>query len=445
LALSKDICGHAGSVNIAKISTIDRIAASMPQKRRLSYRHGHGESSRVSSRTYDLVLFGASGFTGRLVAEYLQKNAGPTRWAIAGRDRAKLEKTKEELGLKEVPILIADSRDEAALKGIAEQTKVVCSTVGPYAKYGTPLVEQCVAAGTAYCDLTGESHWIRVMIDQFHERAVQSGARIVHCCGFDSIPSDLGTLMMAEYAERVQKKKVDKVRMRVMSMRGGVSGGTVASMLGIFEAAKDKKIRGILGDPYSLLPKGAPRGPDKNDNFTPHKDEDRGRWTGPFIMASVNTRIVRRSNALLGYRYGDDFSYEEATDTGRGASGWMRSTAMTAALGAFAATATLPGFSALYGKILPQPGEGPSKEKRESGSFRFQFFADGATGTVAGRGDPGYAATSCMLGEASLCLANDALSSDGGILTPASAMGFTLIERLKKAGMTFEVTGQSTT
>lgn len=402
------------------------------------------EHREVSTpRNFDLVLFGATGFTGKLVAEYLRSAAASTRWALAGRDRNKLEAVKSELGLTDIPILLGDSNDSASLKAIAEQTKVVCSTVGPYAKYGTPLVEQCVAAGTAYCDLTGETHWVRSIIDQFHERAEQTGARIVTCCGFDSIPSDLGTWMMADYAERIQHKTLDKLRMRVMSLRGGMSGGTVASMMGIFEAAKEKKIRRILGDPYSLLPKDAPRGPDKNDNFAPHKDEDRGRWTGPFIMAAINTRIVRRSNALLGHRYGTHFSYEEATDTGKGPAGWARSAALTGAIGTFAATSTVPGFNALYGKLLPKPGEGPAKEKRESGSFRFAFFAEGATGSVTGKGDPGYAATSRMLGESALCLAHDPIPTRGGILTPASAMGGTLIERLKKTGFTFEVTGQS--
>lgn len=397
------------------------------------------------SGMFDLVLFGATGFTGKLVAEYLSVRAG-ARWAIAGRNRDKLESVRDTLGTKDLPILIADSTDRASLKAIAEQTKVVCSTVGPYSRHGTPLVEACVEAGIAYCDLTGEPHWIREMIDRFHTRAEQTGARIVHCSGFDSIPSDLGTLMIADHMERTHGRKLGRVRTRVVELRGGVSGGTAASMFEIVRAAKSREQRRILGDPYALVPKDFPRGHDRNEAVTPSKDPDRGRWTAPFVMAAVNTRVVRRSNALMNGRYGPSFSYEEKMDLGTGPRGFLRAAGFGYGLAFFVGTAALPGVSSLYKQLLPKPGEGPAKEQRERGRFRFEILAESddreapikAIGTVAGQGDPGYAATSRMLGEAALCLARDELPKRGGILTPATAMGFTLIERLRAVGMTFE-------
>lgn len=395
------------------------------------------------SPALDLVLFGATGFTGKLVAEYLSSHAQGVKWAIAGRNREKLEAVKRELGLGEVPILIGDSSDASSLKEIVRQTRVVCTTVGPYSLYGTPLVEQCVEEGAGYCDLTGEPHWVREMVDRFHARAEQTGARIVHASGFDSIPSDLGVLMVAEHMERVHGKKLGLVRQRVTKLNGGASGGTFASMFEILKAAKSREVRRIIGDPYALVPKDFPRGKDRNEPFKPEKDGDRGRWTGPFIMASFNTRIVRRSNALLGGKYGPSFSYEEKMDTGAGAGGYLRAAGLAAGLGAFAAAASTPILRPIVQRLLPKPGEGPSKENRERGSFRFNFFAesdDGASkveATVAGKGDPGYAATARMLGEAAMCLAKDSLPERGGILTPATAMGFSLIERLRRAGMTF--------
>jgi short subunit dehydrogenase-like uncharacterized protein len=391
---------------------------------------------------FDLVLFGATGFTGRLVAEYLHAHGGGARWAIAGRDRGKLEKLRGELGAPELPVLIADSADPAALKAIAGQTKAICSTVGPYAKYGTPLVEQCVEAGIGYCDLTGEPHWIREMIDRFHSRAGETGARIVHCCGFDSIPSDLGALMVADHLEKKHGQKAARINMRVAGLRGGFSGGTVASLFGLLRAAKDKKVRRVLGDPYSLIPEEAERGRDKNEPFKPEKDPDRGRWTAPFLMAAVNTKIVRRSAAMLGR----SFAYEEKMELGRGPRGFFRASTVAFGMAAVIGTAALPGFGALYEKLAPKPGEGPAKEDRERGYFRFEFFGEGdgvpparAFGTVSAQGDPGYAATSRILGEAALCLALDPLPSRGGVLTPAVAMGFTLIERLRRAGLVFDV------
>lgn len=395
------------------------------------------------STPLDVVLFGATGFTGKLVAEYLSANAQGVRWAIAGRNREKLEAIKRDLGAADLPILIGDSSDAASLREIVRQTQVVCTTVGPYSLYGTPLVEQCVEEGAGYCDLTGEPHWVREMIDRFHARAEQTGARIVHASGFDSIPSDLGVLMVAEHMERVHGKKLGRVRQRVTKLNGGASGGTFASMFEILKAAKAPEVRRIIGDPYAFSPKDFPRGKDRNEPFKPEKDGDRGRWTGPFIMASFNTRVVRRSNALFGGKYGPSFAYEEKMDAGAGFGGWMKATAISVGLGAFAGAASTPVLRPIVQSLLPKPGEGPSKEQRERGSFRYNFFADSDDGaakveaTVSGKGDPGYAATARMLGEAAMCLAKDSLPARGGILTPATAMGFSLIERLRRAGMVF--------
>jgi short subunit dehydrogenase-like uncharacterized protein len=331
------------------------------------------------------------------------------------------------------------------LRAIVERTNVVCSTVGPYSKHGTPLVEQCVKAGAGYCDLTGEPHWIREMIQRFHARAIETGARIVHCCGFDSIPSDLGVLMLADYLEKVHKRKLAKVRLRVVRSRGGLSGGTIHSALQVLEAAHDPSVRAVLLDPYTLDPEGSQRGPDRPEQLMPKKDEDRGRWVAPFPMSYVNARVVRRSNALMNHRYGAAFQYEEGIDVGGGARGFSRALGIATTMSGFTLAAWLPGTRDLLKRFLPDPGEGPSIEQRERGSFVIRLHAESEgtpairlEGTVAAEGDPGYAATSRMLGESALCLARDRVPARG-VLTPAVAMGPALLERLRRAGMTFEV------
>jgi short subunit dehydrogenase-like uncharacterized protein len=392
----------------------------------------------------DIVVFGATGFTGRLVAQYLAAYGDGTRWAVAGRNRAKLDATLTEIGA-DVPILIADAGDQESLRAIAAKTAVVCTTVGPYSRYGTPLVAACVEAGIGYCDLTGEPHWIREMIQRFHGRAVETGARIVHCCGFDSIPSDLGVLMLADHVEKKHRRRLAKVRTRMLRSRGGVSGGTLASAMEVLSAAHDPEIRRALLDPYTLDPEGSRRGPDEPEQLLPRRDEDRGRWVAPFPMSWVNARVVRRSNALMGYRYGESFEYDEAIDAGAGPAGFSRALGIAAGMAGFTAAAWLPATRDLLKRFLPHPGEGPTPEERERGSFVFRLFAesDGSPplrmeGTVAGRGDPGYAATSRMLGESALCLAHDRVPARG-VLTPAVAMGPALLERLRRADMTFEV------
>jgi short subunit dehydrogenase-like uncharacterized protein len=407
-----------------------------------------------AQRKYDVVLFGATGFTGKLTAEYLAKAAPTLRWALAGRSKDKLEAVRKDLAaidgkLASLDLLLADAADPAALALVAKDTRVVCTTVGPYMKYGRALAAACAEAGTHYCDLTGEAPFVRTSIDDNQARAQATGARIVHCCGFDSIPSDLGTWMLAgEYKAR--GRQIGSAALFVGPMRGAPSGGTIATMLTIFEqASTDRNVRRNAADPYALLPdRKVDRGPDKGDQMGVRFEERLGEWTGPFVMASINTRIVRRSNALLGFRYGKGFRYSEVMSLGKGAKGLFRASALTAGLGGFvAAAATGPGRK-LLGRLLPSPGEGPDKAARDNGFFRIRILGD-AEGTpalrllakVEGKSDPGYGETAKMLGEAALCLAldTDKLPAMAGVLTPASAMGAPLLERLRRAGMVFTV------
>ncbi len=408
----------------------------------------------TAARTHDLVLFGATGFTGKLVAEYLAKHAPPKlRWAIAGRSKEKLEVVRNELvavnsELAGLPIVIADGLDEASLDALVPQANVVCTTVGPYAQYGTKLAAACAKFGTHYCDITGETPFIRASIDGNHARAQEMRARIVHCCGFDSIPFDLGVHMLWHRASE-KGVKLSWVKGFAGEMKGTFSGGTVASMIGVVEAAKkDPSARRILGNPYALDPDPKKGGPDGPDQRSVKFDDDIGRWTGPFLMAAVNTRVVRRSNALLDGAYGPSFRYAEAQTFPNMLSASM----MTAGLGAFAAGLMLPPMRKLLQKtVLPKPGEGPSREARENGFFKVRFVGETEPdadakrfrlrGLVEGTNDPGYGETAKMLAESAMCLALDqaALDARFGVLTPATAMGMVLIERLRRAGMTFDV------
>jgi short subunit dehydrogenase-like uncharacterized protein len=407
------------------------------------------------SAEFDVVLWGATGFTGRLVAEALAREKHGARWALVGRDRAKLERVREGLARVDpacaaLPIVVADAGDPASLEALAGRTRVVCSTVGPYALYGSELVAACVRTGTDSCDLTGEVQWMRRMIDAHHAEAQRTGARIVHACGFDSIPSVLGTLMLQEHMRAQHDSHLDAVRFYMGRMRGGASGGTVASMLqALDEAAKDRSVRRVLGNPYALEPDPRRRGPDGRDLMGVHYSEELKSWTGPFVMASVNTRVVRRTNALLGYAWGEGFRYSEVQAFGPGPRGLARAGAMTAGLGALVGSLTVKPLRRLVQKRLPAAGEGPSAEARERGFFEAHLRGEGRSrrtggtvrlcGKVAARGDPGYAATAVMLSQAALCLAQDALPAAGGVHTVGTAMGMTLVERLRRAGMTFEV------
>jgi short subunit dehydrogenase-like uncharacterized protein len=404
---------------------------------------------RERSRKYDLVLWGASGFTGRLTADYLRRAAPANlRWAIGGRDREKLARVQQGLGL-EVDVVVGNSGDAGFMARLASDAGVVCSTVGPYARHGGELVAACATRGTDYCDLTGEVQWVRKMIDAHHDRARESGARIVHACGFDSVPSDLGCLMLHEHYRGLGGGLV-QATLYVGRTKGAMSGGTFASLLNLVEEARrDPEVREVLRDAYSLNPPGMRSGPDKATLEGVRHESGRG-WTAPFLMAPVNTRVVRRSNALLGFPYGSGFRYDEKMCFPDSVKGMLMATAVSAGLAAFAGVAAFgPTRTFLEQRVLPGPGEGPSEAERAAGFFKLTVASRGHSregeltleGRVEADQDPGYGATSRMLGEAALCLAIDGptLDSGGGVLTPASALGTRLLERLRRAGMTFSV------
>jgi short subunit dehydrogenase-like uncharacterized protein len=409
-------------------------------------------ASTQGDRPYDIVVFGASGFTGRLVVEYLAEKypvGKPVRWAVAGRDREKLERVIAEFcdSGERPPVLIADSGDSTALADLAGKTRVVLTTVGPYAKYGSPLVAACVENGTHYCDLAGEAQWIRQMIDKHQSDAVQSGARIVNSCGFDSIPSDIGVFFLQHQARAAFGEPCSEIVLLVKAIKGGASGGTIASMLNILEeAGKDRDIARMVADPYCLNPPDERQGPACRDQRGIAYCGNAGVWTAPFVMAAINTRIVRRSNALLDYAYGREFLYSEATSTGKGFGGWLKAAITTAGLGTFMLAASSEFIrSHVLKKMLPAPGQGPSRQQRESGFFDLRLFGTVSNGDqirvrVTGDRDPGYGSTSKMLAESALCLALDEAQTGGGFWTPAAGMGQLLMDRLTShAGLTFEL------
>jgi short subunit dehydrogenase-like uncharacterized protein len=407
----------------------------------------------VSDREFDVVVWGATGFTGRLVAEHLLRRhglGGALRWAIAGRSEHKLADVRRTLGPSAdgLPLLVADAGDPPSLDALAARARVVCSTVGPYALHGSGLVAACAALGTHYCDLTGEVQWMRRMIDAHHEQARDSGARIVHTCGFDSIPSDLGVLFVQQEMQRRHGVPCRAVKFRLREARGGFSGGTVASMLNMLdEAQRDPGIGQVLDDPYGLNPAGERRGLDAPERRAPEYDPDFGAWVGPFVMAAINTRVVRRTNALMGFPYGSEFRYDEGTLMPYGLWGFPLALGLSVGSAAFSKVAGIGGIRRQLARLLPQPGQGPSERKRESGFFVIEMLGKHPTDssadvrvTIRGDRDPGYGSTARMLGEAAACLAEDQLSSAGGVLTPAVAMGEALLARLPvHAGVTFEV------
>jgi len=404
----------------------------------------------MAEREFDVVVMGATGFTGRLVVEYLQETygtGGALRWAIAGRDAGKLEQVRRECadGADDsaLPTIVADSADADALAAMVARTNVVCTTVGPYARYGSGLVAACAAAGTHYCDLTGEVQWMARMIPAHESAARASGARIVHTCGFDSVPFDMGVWYLQQQMHERHGVYAEQVKGRVVGSRGGASGGTIASILNMMEEAKkDPSIRRQVADPYVLYPEGVAPGRDGGDQRGAVYDPDFGQWTSPFIMAAINTRVVRRSNALLGFPWGEDFRYDEAIlNRSRGQASLV---GLASGLGML--TMAFGPTRALAQRFLPQPGEGPGRETRESGYFDLLFHgidpADRSRDTrvrVTGDRDPGYGSTSRMLGEAAVCLALDAPLTGGGFWTPASALGASYLERLQThAGLQFE-------
>lgn len=405
-------------------------------------------------REFEIVVWGASGFTGRLTAESLLSRAGAAeglRWALGGRNRGKLEQVRSQLGRETgrdasaVPLLVGDGQDEAFLDELTRRCDVVCTTVGPYAKYGSKLVAACAKNATSYCDLTGEVHWMQRMIEAHQDAAAASGARIVFTCGFDCIPSDLGAFFMQREMRRRHAVPCSQIQLRVKGFSGAASGGTIASLLDMLEEAeRNPAARRAMNDPYSLNPKDRRTGPDSAERVGPRYDPDFEQWTAPFVMAGINTKVVRRSNALLGYAYGERFRYDEAMLMGAGPLGLAKAAATSAgAAGLLGAMSIGPLRRAVAGR-LPQPGDGPSKEKREAGYFDLLLRAtsdDGHVlrGRVRGDRDPGYGSTSKMLAESALCLAKDGLSVGGGLWTPASAMGEALLARMPDAGVKFQI------
>ena len=412
----------------------------------------------MSTPSHDLVAFGATSFVGKILCRYLWEEfgaQGELKWGAAGRSKGKLEELRSSLGAEAgaLPLVVADAADEASLRRLCASTRVVVSTVGPYALYGEPLVKACAESGTDYCDLSGEVQWIRRMVQRYEATARKSGARVVHCCGFDSIPSDLGVHFLQRQAMRQLGAPCTRVKMRVKVMRGEFSGGTVASVMNVIkEAAANPALRKELADPYSLCPAGSAPRVRQPDVRSAEFDADFGAWVAPFVMSGINTRIVQRTNALSEQAYGADFTYDEALLMGRGLKGRFAATAMAAGLSGFMLAAAIrPARAVLERFVLPKPGEGPSPEVQRTGSFDLRFLGRTADGRqirtkVTGDRDPGYGSTAKMLGQAAACLALDVdkVATPGGFWTPATIFGDRLIQRLTAhSGLSFDLVSAS--
>lgn len=413
----------------------------------------------MTAPSYDLVVFGATSFVGQILTQYLAEYcSGKTetlRWAIAGRSESKLNEVKRSLGAagQSLSIIVADAADESQLRAMCAQTRVVVSTVGPYALYGEPLVKVCSELGTDYCDLTGETPWIKKMIDRYEAAAKQSGARIVHCCGFDSVPSDMGVYFLQQQAMKQFGAPTTHVKMRVKTLKGGASGGTVASMINVVrEAAGDPALRKELRNPYSLCPSGHGFTARQHHVGGAEFDADFDAWAAPFVMAAVNERVVHRSNALTGKAYGSNFTYDEGMLTGAGMKGRMTALTMVAGLAGFMVGVVIPPTRSLMERfLLPKPGEGPSPEAQLAGRYDLRFVGRTDQGQtlrarVTGDRDPGYGSTGKMLGQAALSLALDhvqegtKVGKGGGFWTPATMFDERFIDRLvRHAGLGFEL------
>ena len=411
----------------------------------------------AAERDFDIVVYGATGFVGKLTAEYLAKAGGRARIALAGRSPAKLEAVRAGLGeaARDWPILTVDASDPATIDAMAKRTRVVVTTVGPYSKYGLPLVAACAANGTDYADLTGEAMFVRQSIDDFHKQAIDTGARIVHACGFDSVPSDMSVYELFRRAKADGAGDLLDTNYVLRGFHGGVSGGTIASMIEVFRASSgDPDTRRLLTDPYTLS-QDRPAEPDLGSQpdmawkrGTEIAPELAGVWAAAFVMAMYNTRIVRRSNALLDYAYGRRFRYAEYMSMGPSLTAPVTSALTTVATAGSAAFGSrffkfLP--KRLVERVAPKPGTGPSEEVRENGYYRVETYTTTSSGaryvaTISQSGDPGYKATSVMLGECGLALAldRDKLPEIYGVLTPAAAMGDALLARFPGAGISLE-------
>lgn len=403
-------------------------------------------------RPFDVIVFGATGFTGRLVAEVLLARAadegGRLRWAMAGRNRAKLAAVRALIGAPvSLPLLTADARDARALADLVRQAKVVVTTVGPYQRHGEALITACAEAGTDYVDLCGEPLWMAQMIPRLQAPAAASGARIVFSCGFDSIPFDLGVVFLQAEAQRRFGLPLQRVHGRVRRMQGGVSGGTVASLMATLElTGRDSDQARLLADPFALTP--GFRGPMQPEGDSARYDPLARSWTGPFVMATINTKNVHRTNALRGHPWGRDFAYDERMLLGDGTAGRRKAWLLAAASRVQGALLGFGPSRALLGRLaLPQPGQGPSRAQREAGCYDLLFIGqtvDGRTlrASVQGDRDPGYGSTSRMIAEAALCLVDDLPreATAGGVWTPGAAMGLALVRRLEAhTGLRFQI------
>jgi short subunit dehydrogenase-like uncharacterized protein len=390
----------------------------------------------MKSAKFDIVVYGATGFTGQLVAEYLAahyKNDASLRWAMAGRSLDKLASVRDAIGAPaDIALIKTDASDPASLRAMVDQTRSVISTVGPYQLYGSELVAACATSGTDYFDLCGEPIWMRQMIEAHEAAAKSSGSRIVFSCGFDSLPFELGAFVVQEEAKRVFGAAASRVKGRVRDMRGTLSGGTAASAKATFDAvSKDLSLVAILNNPFALTP--GFEGPKQPRGNKPLYEEDLQSWAAPFMMALINTRNLHRSNMLMGFPYGKEFVYDEMVLTGSGEKGEANAKRVVAA------------NNDKTGPNAPKPGEGPSKEERENGRYDLLYVAIGPDGrqvraSVKGDRDPGYGSTSKMISECAICLLRDTLDVPAGIWTPGAAMQHKLIKRLvDHAGLTFQI------
>ena len=398
------------------------------------------------NKKFDLIIFGATGFTGKLVCEYIKKKYSKSNlnWGIAGRNKQKLALLKEKLTMEDKHVFFANSNDYKSLYHLASNAKVICSTVGPYAIFGDNLMKACIKAKTHYCDITGEVQWIRKMIDKFHLEAKDNNVKIINSCGFDSIPSDMGVYYLQKRFHKEFSRYSQRVSMRVLSSKGGISGGTYYSFKNILsEVSANKSLIKILNNPYGLNPVGKQNGPDNKDLTFVTFDEISKRWIAPFVMAGINTKIVRRSNALLQFKYGKNFSYNEAIITGKGLLGKVKGYLSLVPI--FIITKMNNHLlKSLIDFFMPKPGEGPSKRLRENGYYKLIFYSKINNYVfivkVTGDMDPGYGSTSKMLAESAICLAIDKTPKFYGFVTPSVGLGDALLNRLtNNAGLNFSV------
>jgi short subunit dehydrogenase-like uncharacterized protein len=401
---------------------------------------------RRNARRLDVVLYGATGFVGAQTVAYFARHAQGLRWAIAGRSAAKLEAVRERCGARDAEVLVADAGDDAALAGLARDARIVLSTAGPFALHGDALVAACVAARTHYVDITGETPWVRRMIDRHHDRAAADGTRIVPCCGFDSVPSDLGAWLVARALWRAHREPCIELK-AAFQMRGGVNGATLASALNAIESGDHER----LAEPFLLNAEG-----DRPADAQPHRDPlgarhdaDFGAWLAPFVMGPVNTRVVRRSAALLradgDAAFGGGLRYQEFLYVGRGAAAALAASGVGIGMALSARLLEFAPVRAWARALAPPPGQGPSESAMDGGSFSCALIgrtASGRTlrGRIAGRGDPGNRATTIFVCESALALALEGARlpggpQRGGVLTPATALGDALARRLADAGM----------